>query len=401
MKNNKGFTLVELAVTFSLVAVISIMLFQLISNLKELYLSGDVKTSLLNRQGIMVKKIATDFHDNIVQSINSCGVSCLTFSLQNPDSLDTKTTELMIDPGNKTVTYDSYTYQLDKSSSFGTVNFEVSNTTDSLGNAIFKIDIPIYSKLIPDESFGINVVGLCPSSNINRNIDSNASFKINGIDTNLKVVEDSEGRIKGVFAKLYNLNNGNTIDKFDDFLYNPDTNKLSALGGLGAFKKTNDIQAIVGLLNNEINNDGNLSTSQKRNLTTHNEEIYQNGYYTFLLTYNDVFNTNYWWSQTSNFANKESLDGYFDKMTFDRNVSHNALNNGIDYSESDEGYAAINNYKIGLKSGSLAGPVNNPSSVQLYVDARAYICKYSLSNIIYNGESLTSYKYSDYTDFCG
>ena len=39
MKNNKGFTLIELAVSFCLAATISIMLLQLVLSLKEVYIS--------------------------------------------------------------------------------------------------------------------------------------------------------------------------------------------------------------------------------------------------------------------------------------------------------------------------------------------------------------------------
>ena len=62
MKNNKGFTIIELAVSFCLVAAVSITLLQLVLTLKEVYLSGDVKTTLLNKQGIMTKKIYDDLN---------------------------------------------------------------------------------------------------------------------------------------------------------------------------------------------------------------------------------------------------------------------------------------------------------------------------------------------------
>ena len=63
MKNNKGFTIIELAVSFVLVATISIVLLQLVLSLKSVYLEGDIKTTLLNKQGIMTKYIYDDINN--------------------------------------------------------------------------------------------------------------------------------------------------------------------------------------------------------------------------------------------------------------------------------------------------------------------------------------------------
>ena len=44
---NKGFTVVEMLSAFTLSSIIIIILFQLIINLKELYMSSGIKTELL------------------------------------------------------------------------------------------------------------------------------------------------------------------------------------------------------------------------------------------------------------------------------------------------------------------------------------------------------------------
>ena len=60
MKNNKGFTLVEMLVSFTLSMILVIILFQLIINLKDIYMSSGMKTELIKKQYLMTNKIYTD-----------------------------------------------------------------------------------------------------------------------------------------------------------------------------------------------------------------------------------------------------------------------------------------------------------------------------------------------------
>ena len=68
MKNNKGFTLVEMLVSFSLSMILIIILFQLIINLKDVYMTSGIKTELLNKQYLMTTKI----YDDRVEVLNGC-----------------------------------------------------------------------------------------------------------------------------------------------------------------------------------------------------------------------------------------------------------------------------------------------------------------------------------------
>ena len=78
--NKKGFTIIELGMSFCIVSAIAIVLFQLVVSIKDLYLAGNVKTTLLNKQGIMTKRINDDLVAYDLKKINSCGISCLEFS---------------------------------------------------------------------------------------------------------------------------------------------------------------------------------------------------------------------------------------------------------------------------------------------------------------------------------
>ena len=60
MNKNKGFTVIETIVSFCLISVVSIMVLQIILSVRDLYIIGDVKTTMLVKQGIMVQKIQDD-----------------------------------------------------------------------------------------------------------------------------------------------------------------------------------------------------------------------------------------------------------------------------------------------------------------------------------------------------
>lgn len=409
MKNNKGFTLVELAVTFTLVAAIAIILFQLVSNLRQIYLAGEIKTTLLNKQGIMVKKISDDLHNNTLTSIGPCGLTCLTFTYSE------KATTLVVDPGNNTITYDNYTYKLEKGSKFNNLSFTKDETGQSFAtndDSVFKIDVGISSNLITGEDFGIHITGTYnrTKTSVSNQITYAANtnlIRVNGIDTNMEIIKDTENTnlIAGVFVKLYHLDANNYISNYDEFIYNTDSHKMSALGGLEAFKKKNNSGNILNDMETIVNNSGE-STSVKTATNRRNAQSYRNGYYSLLLNYNNQAlssNKYYWWDQTNNFANKETIEGFNNSSKVDGIITgKNNLTSGLTYNNTETSFANIDStqYNIGLKSGNLVYPSGNATSVDLYAEARNYICKYSLNTLIYDSKDIKEYNYADGTDFC-
>ena len=153
MKNKKGFTLVEMLVSFTLSMILIIILFQLIINLKDLYVSSGIKTELLNKQYLMTNKIYSDLTKKKVSKIEDCNNSlvCIEFSFT-----DGTTKKLEVDETNKTLSYDGYTIKLNNDTYFKTINI---NTTASQANKqIFNANIEIYNDLLKDTNFGINIV---------------------------------------------------------------------------------------------------------------------------------------------------------------------------------------------------------------------------------------------------
>lgn len=153
MKNNKGFTLVELLSTFILSSVIIVLLFQLIINLKDVYQQSGLKTDMLNKQYIITNKIYSDLNEKKAVMIDKCDESliCINFTFA-----DGSVKKLQVNDINKTITYDNTTIKLTNEAFFDDMNI---NTIESqIDEQIFNISVPIYSTIIKDENFGINIV---------------------------------------------------------------------------------------------------------------------------------------------------------------------------------------------------------------------------------------------------
>lgn len=385
MKNNKGFTVVEVAVSFVLVATVSLVLLQLVLSLKDVYLSGDVKTTLLNKQGIMTKYIYDDLINKDLSKVESCGLSCLKFTYG-----DTTVKNLLVDPGNKTISYGDYVMQIDNSSYFDQITVDIDTGNDASStedDSIIVIDIPVRSKLLDDENFGFHIVKtynhLSTTIDITTDIAS-TKVTLSGVDSNMVILtgkDDSNNTtIESVFAKVFHQISGNNFGSdFKNFIKSKDANKMSALTSLEAFRMKTDLEEIV---------DG-LSDEEK--------QIYQDGYLSFLLVYNntDLTSGNFGrWYQTSNFANKEELEGFY---------PYENIGNGFTYNSNENYWLNIvgKSTNLGIKSGNLYDLNNNTATqVDLYIEAREYICKYAMTNVTYNGTDIRSLTLADGTIMC-
>ena len=385
MKNNKGFTVVEVAVSFVLVTTVSLVLLQLVLSLKEVYLSGDVKTTLLNKQGIMIKYIYDDLNNKDLSKVETCGLSCLKFTYG-----DTSVKELLVDPGNKTISYGDYTMQIDNSSYFDKISVSIDAGTDlssTTDDSILVIDIPIISKLLDEENFGFHIVKtynhISTTVNITSDI-SNTRITLSGINSNMIILtgkdDQNNDTIEGLFAKVFHQTSGNNFgNDFNNFIKSSDANKLSSLTSLEAFRMKNDLEDITS------------------SLTDEDKEIYQDGYLSFLLVYNNInlSSGNFArWYQTSNIANKEELQGFY---------PYENIGNGLTYRSNENYWSSIvgKSTNIGVKSGALYDLDNNVANqVDLYVEAREYVCKYAMSNVTYNGTDIRSLTLYDGTLMC-
>ena len=186
---NKGFTLVELMTTFVLVAIISTLLIRLVITLKEVYIKGDVKTTLLTKQGVMTDKIYKDLSKNNLTKIESCAeTNCVNFVYKD------KTKKFIIDKTKKTVTYDNYTIKLGRDGYLGEIALDKYNS--DIGS-ILSFKVPIYNKLTKGD-FGVNITYQLDND---IEFDDNIAFdiKITGVTV---LFDDNMNLLYG----LYNTN---------------------------------------------------------------------------------------------------------------------------------------------------------------------------------------------------
>lgn len=163
MQRKKGFTLVEIIVTFCLLSTISFLLFQLVISLKNLYTSNDYKTILLIEQGNMTRRINTDFFSMPLVSMEDCSTGddknlkkCYLFTLED-EVIETKVNK-KLEIYTDRIVYDGYQMNVDNGSTMGDVSTVVSYIEDASVkyNCILTIDIPITNKLTEGD-FGIHL----------------------------------------------------------------------------------------------------------------------------------------------------------------------------------------------------------------------------------------------------
>ena len=313
MKNNKGFTLIELAISFCIISTISILLFQILISIKDLYLEGNLKTTFLNKQGIMTRKIYEDFEEYNITSMTSCGLQCLTFNFTSKTDGSTKSANLEVDPFNMLITYDSYSIEYTNGSTIGKIIVDYNSTgTDQ---NILKIKIPVYNTLI-DGDYGLNLVTPYEATaSISNTITvANANIEIDGmsIDIEKRLVSGTTYH-DGYWGRIFyhNIDNGNNLfTSKEEFLKNNETNKYSALFIL-------DLDIFKGEF------DTNPGTS----------------YYSFLLYYpTSSFGINEYnkWLQPNNFISEDLVDNNSDltEITWNGGGTWNTGFDKLDESDS-------------------------------------------------------------------
>lgn len=153
MKNNKGFTLVELLVSFTLSMILIIIMFQLIINLKDVYMTSGIKTEMINKQYLMTNKIYKDLTEKKLTGISKCesGQNCINLSFSTGE---TKT--FTVDLTNNTLNYDNYVVKTNNTSTIGTIIISSNTITET--KKILTIKVPITNSNFKNDDFGINIV---------------------------------------------------------------------------------------------------------------------------------------------------------------------------------------------------------------------------------------------------
>lgn len=78
--NNKGFTTVEVVLSFALVVIILASMTALVVNYRDKVTDEEVKTQLIDFKNTITKVVYDDITENIYKTITSCGDKCIKFS---------------------------------------------------------------------------------------------------------------------------------------------------------------------------------------------------------------------------------------------------------------------------------------------------------------------------------
>lgn len=396
----KGFTVIELVVSFVLISIISLVMFNLIVSLKQLYINANIKTSLLNKQGIITKKIYNDLNGRQLKKIRSCGVSCVTFIYEENDNGEVKNIpiQLLVDVAANTIRYDDYVMELTDGSKtiYDVDNHILINYVDS----VLYVNVPIKTEFM-DEDFGVHIVKKINDCDVDTTIKfDDATIVANNVImplTKLKFEDEDFNRNfsfepeytktnrYAIFAKIFHQSrldgNGNIVDynSFDDFLKNNNEYKRSTLKSIESFRSFDKKEDLI----NEIIANSDSSLDEKELKTS-----FKNGYLELLLNYphsGSMNLNNYnWWVQTSNFTVDSSLENFVNFDTAHSGSGQNKWISGLKMIDNNKCYVSGtgngNYFTLGTKNqNELMGADSKEDNVDLWIRAEEYIKRYGLS----------------------
>lgn len=153
MNNQKGFTVVEMIVSFALTMVIVVFLLNIIILIKDAYISNGIKTVLMNQQAVITKQIYDDVGQKKVRIITSCGTNC--YDLYFADGTNT---EMSLDPTNHLFTLGSYATNINDTATIGDLTINIESVASSSGfDSIVTFHFPITHKLVSGD-FGVTLI---------------------------------------------------------------------------------------------------------------------------------------------------------------------------------------------------------------------------------------------------
>ncbi len=151
--NNRGFSVVELIVAFSLATIMIFVVSELTIFLRAEYNKINIRSEMVLKQAIILDKIAHDFNNKQVASVNTCGDNCFEIDFYEHDMK-----VLMIDEEEDIFRYGNYATEIKEEMIFGTIVIESEAYGSVAGNKIdsfLKIRIPISHEYDSDKNFDV------------------------------------------------------------------------------------------------------------------------------------------------------------------------------------------------------------------------------------------------------
>ncbi len=152
--NKKGFTVIELIVSFSLAATIGFFLLRITMVIKDLYTDSYVKTNIISKQNIITERMYDDFLYNDVKVVLKCGNNCLRFIFSD-------NSEKIFEIENEnTFKWGDFTLKLTDGSKYSnvTTNNRKNLLITEFNDSLLSIKIPIINNSFKDDDFITNIV---------------------------------------------------------------------------------------------------------------------------------------------------------------------------------------------------------------------------------------------------
>ena len=138
--NNKGFTVVELLASFVLSMTIVVFLFEIVLELRNIYINESEKTAVINTNSLVATAINDMLSIDSIVNASCTSDSCTVSFVSSP----AKT--ISVNSNDNIVTVDSRKFQYPASSTIETIDLEnigPLNTGIDANNAILKINFEI------------------------------------------------------------------------------------------------------------------------------------------------------------------------------------------------------------------------------------------------------------------
>lgn len=140
MKNNKGFTVAEVAITLSMLMIIMLSMMAVITHLKTTNKNNNDIKEISYYKSIISRKINDDFIMLKLQGVEDCSnnyedyIYCYSFTFENNESDQPKL--LIIDTSNNIIKYDGVKYK-------PISNVTIRNINSSTADNIFSLSLDL------------------------------------------------------------------------------------------------------------------------------------------------------------------------------------------------------------------------------------------------------------------
>ena len=141
----KGFTLIELIVSFVLITVVSISLFKTVLTVQQRQSQNIAINKFRSFELLLNNEIEQDFQDDEIESVDECGLNCYNITFKNKG-----TVTISIDSDNNIITYGNIKEEIPES--YKLINRMTVTKYESETNGINSyviLEIPIKSSLEP------------------------------------------------------------------------------------------------------------------------------------------------------------------------------------------------------------------------------------------------------------